>query len=195
MSLPGANNRSVTRWSSIGLAAVGIAAFAATWLQRQEAASLRTVADLLRQENEEIARLRAEGERLRATAIPDAQLQRMRGDRDALLRLRREIEILNERVRNGARDVAATPASRLPAVVRISLAEDGRLLVDGSPADLSGLRQQFANFAAGATPLDLRVAMVSAEKQSDQVKQTITEIARLAKESGLRFTLKLEPSK
>ena len=81
------------RWFLIALLAAGAVVF----LQREAAASLRSELALLRDENRELARLKAEHERLRAAQLPPAELDRLRADRAALLQLRSEIEAMRRR--------------------------------------------------------------------------------------------------
>lgn len=83
----------------LALAVVAGVGFA---LQRQAAAALREEIALLRDEQRALARLRAENEKLKAVQIPAAELERLRADRLAVLRLRTEIEALQTRAASRA---------------------------------------------------------------------------------------------
>lgn len=78
----------------LALAVVAGAGFA---LQRQAAAALREEIVLLRDEQRALARVRAENEKLKAAQIPAAEVERLRADRLAVLRLRTEIEAMQAR--------------------------------------------------------------------------------------------------
>ncbi len=80
------------RWLSALLLALAVVAGASWWLQRQATAQLRGELALLRDEQRELARLRAENQRL-AAALPAAvELERLRADHAAVLQLRAEID-------------------------------------------------------------------------------------------------------
>jgi hypothetical protein len=103
------------RWLSALLLALALAAGASLWLQRQAAAALRDEIMLLREENRELARLRAERQRLLTAQVPVAELERLRADRAAIVRLRDEIEKLKARTDDKARSVAQATAPLIPA--------------------------------------------------------------------------------
>ena len=84
------------RWLSALLVALAFVAGAALWLQWQQAAQLRDEIILLREENRDMARLRAENQRLVAEKLPAAELERLRVDHAAVARLRTEIENVRE---------------------------------------------------------------------------------------------------
>ena len=73
------------------LLVLAIAAGAALLLQRQAAAQLRSEVALLREDNAQLARLRMDHAKLVAAQPPAADLERLRADRDAVVRLRAEI--------------------------------------------------------------------------------------------------------
>jgi uncharacterized protein HemX len=89
---------SAARLFSALLLALALVAGAALWLQRQAADALRGEVALLREENHELAKLRAEHERLVAAQLPAAELARLREDHAAVMRLRAEIEALRRNV-------------------------------------------------------------------------------------------------
>ena len=77
-----------------GLATGGVGAIA--W-QNMRLAQLRGEAAIQREEGRDLAKLRAENQRLAAEAISPAALEALRGDRAALTRLRAELETLRAR--------------------------------------------------------------------------------------------------
>ena len=72
--------------------ALALVAGAALLLQRQAAVQLREEIALLRDEQRELAQLRAEHQRLVAAQVSEAELARLRADRTAVVQLRGEIE-------------------------------------------------------------------------------------------------------
>jgi hypothetical protein len=74
------------------LLVLAVVAGGALWSQRQASAVLRGEIVLLREENAELARLRAENRRLVAQQMSAAEQERLRGDHLAVMRLRDEIE-------------------------------------------------------------------------------------------------------
>ena len=101
------------RWLSALLLALALAAGAAIWLQRQAAAQLRDEIVFLREQNRELARLRAENQRLAAALPPAAELEALRADHAAVVRLRGEIE--KTKVNVQARERALIPPPLIPA--------------------------------------------------------------------------------
>jgi Tfp pilus assembly protein PilN len=94
---------SALRWLSALLLALAVVAGAALLLQRQATAQLRDEIALLRDENRELARLRAENKRLAAVLPVATELEQLRADRAAVVRLRGEIEKLKARTDEMAR--------------------------------------------------------------------------------------------
>lgn len=91
----------------------------ACWAQRQASGVLRGEIGLLREENAELARLRAKNLRLSAQQVSAAERERLRGDHLAVMRLRGEIEKSRESVRVRERVLAERSAAavrRNPAV-------------------------------------------------------------------------------
>ena len=86
------------RWLAALLLALAVVAGVALWLQRQAASQLRDEIALLREQNRELARLRAESQRLAAALPPAGELERLRADHAAVARLRGEIAGLRARV-------------------------------------------------------------------------------------------------
>jgi hypothetical protein len=101
------------RWLSALLLALAFAAGAALWLQRQAAAQLRDEITLLRDQNRELARLRAENLRLAAALPPTAELEQLRADHAAVVRLRAELEKTKDHLQ--ARERALTSPPLIPA--------------------------------------------------------------------------------
>jgi len=73
-----------------------IAGGAALWLQWLQTQSLRTELDSARAAAGELARVRAENQRLREKQIPAAQLEALRADHAALPQLRAQLEALSK---------------------------------------------------------------------------------------------------
>lgn len=84
------------RWISLGLLLVGGAALAAWRVQRRETEALRAEIGLRRGTSQALAEARAENERWRAAQPPATELERLRADRAALVRMRAEIATLEE---------------------------------------------------------------------------------------------------
>ena len=83
-------------------AAVAIAIFVARSIQVREAVALRRERDLMRMDGSELERLRKENQRLKAPSVSAAELEALRADHVAVVRLRGEVEALNRRA-SGAR--------------------------------------------------------------------------------------------
>ena len=182
-------------WLSLAVLALAIALIARYLLARQESAALRAEITLLRHENRQIADLRKEHERLLSAGVSYAELERLRGDRAALARLRAEINKLEEVAERKARAVREPAVEQLPALVlNVGLAIDGGLLLDGTPADQAALRQLLTTFARRSERVDIRVRVGADEIRMNLVKEMMEGIARLGKELGLRMTLRFEKS-
>ncbi len=102
------------RWLSALFLALALAAGGGLWLQRQSAAELRGEIALLRDDQRELARLRAENQRLVAAQVPDEELARLRADRAAIQQLRGEIERLKTATEEQAREVERATAPLVP---------------------------------------------------------------------------------
>jgi hypothetical protein len=104
-----------TKWK-LGLLAAGLAILGMVLLvQRQTAARLRDEADDLRRQNRILASLRAEHALLAGQQAPAEELQRLRDDHAALIRLRQEIELLKSRQENVAPPASSQPPKLLLA--------------------------------------------------------------------------------
>jgi hypothetical protein len=183
----------VRRWISFAILVVAIAAFARYLLARQESTALRSEIALLQQEKDRVGQLRAEHERLRATKISDAELERLRSDRAALGRLRAEITTLNESAeRKASRAQEAGSRPLPPLVLNLAMGSDGGWLLDGIPADQNAMRQLFTDLARRSEQVEIRLRLEPNEKRLDLLKQTIEGIMRMGKEVGLRLTLRFE---
>jgi hypothetical protein len=89
------------------LMAAAVVAGAAWWVQEAEAEALRAEVALLREERSELAQVRAENLRLLAEQPPSAEIERLRADRAAILRLRGEIETLKAAAESRGRSLGA----------------------------------------------------------------------------------------
>ena len=99
------------RWFSVVLLGLALVAGAALLLQRHATEALRSELALLRDENREVARLRAEQQCLKAAEVPAAELERLCADHAALIRLRAEINRLKNRADQKARANASAPTT------------------------------------------------------------------------------------
>jgi hypothetical protein len=192
---------SVPRWLSVLLLTLAAVAGAALWLQRQAAADLRDELALLRGDQREVARLRAENQRLTAGLPPAEKMQELRADRAAVVRLRSEIEKTRDNLTTRERALAAPASaeSSPPALIAtIGLSADGSLTRDGQTFEVSALRQQLSALPRGSM-FEVRVRMPKTEPNVsfDKVKQgvdAITEHAKqAAKDFGLKMSLRKEP--
>jgi hypothetical protein len=93
-------------WSGLLLVAAVVLA-ANWWLQRQAGAELRTELVLARDEQRELARLRAENIRLDAALPGAAEFQRLEADHAAVERMRNEIAALRTDIQRRERALAA----------------------------------------------------------------------------------------
>lgn len=87
-----------SRWISLGLVAVSLAGAAGILFQRESQKALEWERTLLREEHQRLAAQRSANEQLRRAQLPESELQRLRADHEALLRLRAEIGDLTTRV-------------------------------------------------------------------------------------------------
>ena len=94
------------RWWSVLLLALALGAGAGWLVQWQMAAQLREEIVLLRDDQRDLARLRADHRRLVAAQVSEAELARLRADRAAVVRLRGEIENLQARAEQKERALA-----------------------------------------------------------------------------------------
>jgi hypothetical protein len=180
-------------WTAVGLLVVAVVAFVRFLIERQESAVLHTEVAVLRQDEQRVAQLRGEHERLIAGKVSDAELQRLRADRAALVRLRNEINQLEgnaDRMGKGMQETASgKPAAQL---VKLSLANDGGLSLDGAPIDQTALRQHLAKYAGGTEPVEISLHIVSTTTSTDILKATVEGIVKLSKELGLKFSMRFE---
>ena len=96
----------MSRWLTFVFLALALVAGASLWLQRQAADALRSEIGLLREENRELAKLRAENQKLVAAQLPAAELARLRADHAAVVRMQGEIEALRKSVQEKERVVS-----------------------------------------------------------------------------------------
>ena len=191
-----------SRWVSVGSLAFVVVAGAAFWLQRQAAADLRDELALLRGDSRELARLRAENQRLTAALPPAVKLEELRADRAAVMRLRSEIEKTRDNLEARERALAtAAPVLQAPPalVAAIGISADGNLTRDGQIFELAALRQQLSALSRGsAFEIRLQLPKTDGSAPFDKVKQSIDAIAEHAKQAakdfGLKMSLRTEPA-
>ena len=91
--------------------------------QRLQMRPLQAELEVLRDQQKEIGRLRAEHGRLAAAQVPEAELQRLRSDRAAIVRLRREVAGLRAKAELKAAAAAAPAPERFDMGVDMPAAE------------------------------------------------------------------------
>lgn len=178
-----------------GLLVLAVVAGAALWLQRQAAVDLRDELALLRGDQRETARLRAENQRLAEALPPAEKMQELRADRAAVVRLRSEIEktrgnlATRERALTAAAPVEPTPPALSAA---IGLSADGSLTREGQSFELTELRQQLSALPRGSLfEIRLRVPKAEPNVPFDKVMQGVVAISEHAKQAAKDFGLKL----
>lgn len=114
-----------------GFAAVGAGALA--W-RSLHLAHLRDEVAIQREEGRDLARLRAENQRLTAENISPSALEALRGDRAALTRLRGELEALRARSISPPARPAVTPPAAGPSTPRAIPAAEWKNAGQNTPA-------------------------------------------------------------
>lgn len=102
------------RWVPLLLLGTALIIGAEWAYQRRVASVLQEQIALLRVDQRELIRLRAENRRLQAARVSDDELERLRGDHAALGRLRAEVARLRDTIRT-REEMAASPPRLLPA--------------------------------------------------------------------------------
>jgi hypothetical protein len=177
-------------WLSLAVLMLGIVAGARYFLAREEAVALRSEREFLAQESKRVSGLRAEHERLVASSIPEPELQRLRSDRAALVRLRAELSQLEQNAERKGRLLETLKAGPLPALVlNVGISKDGALSLDGEPTEEEAMRQLFAQLARKSERVELRLRFDPSETPMASIKERVEGIARWQKESGLRMSL------
>jgi len=168
-------------------------------IQREIGSALRAELALLRNQRHNLERLREEYRRLAELQPDAAELERLRADRAALSRLRAEIESLRASVEQSARKPTAVetiPVARnekAPAMTfHIGLVGSGGATLDGSPLNLDVVRQRLSGLPKGE-PVMFRFQVPKVERlPSEEIKRLMTAIAKMARESGVGFTMRIE---
>ena len=179
-------------WISIALLGFAIASGAWFLLRRHESIALRAEIASLQQQNRRLADLRVEHQRLLAAKISDPELARLRNDHAALQRLRAEIDQLNESADRKARAVEAGPEKQAPLLLKLEMARDGGLSLDGAPTDDEGLRQLFTRLAERSEKVDLRLRFDPSSVDLASMKKTIEGLVKMSKDARLRMSLQIE---
>ena len=181
------------RWISVGLVVVGVVAFVRYLIERQESAALRSEIAILQQEQDRVARLRAENERLIAGKVSDAELQRLRGDRAALNRLRNEINVLETNAEQRAKAIQE-PAGAKAAAQRLilSVASDGALVLNDAPVDQNSLRPHLAKLIGKTEWVEVWLRVAASNTSRDVIKSTMDAISDLGKELGVKVSFRLD---
>jgi Tfp pilus assembly protein PilN len=182
------------RWLTLAVMVVAVAAFARYLLARQESAALRTEITLLQQENQQVARLQAERERLEAAKVSEAEVRRLRTDRAALNRLRNEINTLEENAERMSRAASEVAANEPGLRLNLRLGNDGTLLLEGTPLDLSMVRQRLAGFSRSSERVEVRLGVVPSETPAELIKATADRISKMGRELNVRLMLRVERS-
>jgi hypothetical protein len=180
-------------WITLALLIAAITGFGRMLIERQETTALRSEIEILQQETKRLAQLRADRERLIAEKVSDAELQRLRADRAALVRLRNEISTLEANADRMTKNIHEPDAAKGAAhSVKLSLAGNGGLSLDGEPIDQSVLRQHLTKYAGKSEPVEISLQLASAQTSTDAIKSTVEGIVRLSKELGLKFSMRFE---
>jgi hypothetical protein len=175
------------RWFFVGLLIV--AAGGALLLQREATANLRSEVALLRENQRELATLRAERERLIAAQPAPAEVERLRADRTALNQLRAEIDKMKEHA--ARREVAAANPTRpsVPAVA-IGVGGDGSLSAEGKALDADSLRQRLSGFPKGSR-VDVHFVL-DPRANVDTTRAAVDQLVAVEKELGLKLNLRFD---
>lgn len=91
--------------------------------QRLQRQPMQAEIEVLRDQQQEIGRLQAQRAKLIAAQVPEAEMQRLRNDRVAIARMRREVESLRAKAELKSREVAGQPAERFGMGVEMPAAE------------------------------------------------------------------------
>lgn len=187
------------RGVSVALLLLAVGSGVGLWLQWQSAAALRAELSLLRAENRELASLRRENERLLNSKVSSGEWQRLQADHAAVVRLRDEIQNLNQRAEQmehlnaTTHDDPATPRSPPALALKMEIGADGKLSLDKAPLDLNFLRQRLSGLMKGDR-VEIRLQMPEQGKvaQSDELQQSTRQMMGFAKELGLKMEIRID---
>lgn len=183
------------RWAALVLLVLAAVAFGRFFLEGQESTALRTEIALLRQEEKRVAELRAERDRLNATKVSDAELQRLRSDRAALVRLRGEIQQLESNADRFAKSIQEpAPAKAAKERLILSVSSEGGLALDDAPIDQTSLRQQLASRGGNTQWVEVYLRVAAAKISADRIKATMNAISDLGKEVGVTVSFRVDGS-
>lgn len=182
-------------WWSLALLALAFAAFVRYGLERQDTAAVRAEIALLEHENRQIAELRTEHARLLAAKVPDAEIERFRNDRAALVRLRTEIRKLEESAERKAIAAQSRMAGQIPTrILTLETTNEGALSLNGAPVDHNSVRHILEEYAKRSELVDIRIRAHPKTTDLKRLKAVLEEIKRVADELGLRTTVRIETS-
>jgi hypothetical protein len=185
------------RW--VLLVLLGIVAMAGVFLQREKTEVLRTEFALAREESRDLAALRAEHERLKSAQVSPVELERLRADRAAILRLRAELESLRARTEqkarlaSGAKGSGATELARESVELVLEPGVDGGFAVDGVALDLATLRARLTPLAGTGQTVQFAIVSrgVPNPARAEELNTLLRNVSALAKELGLRLKFRL----
>lgn len=80
--------------------------------QRLQLRPLQAELEVLRDQQQEIGRLQAQHAKLAAAQVPEAEMERLRSDRTAIARMRREVETLRAKAELKSQPASTTPPER-----------------------------------------------------------------------------------
>ena len=123
------------KWQHGVLATVTVVVAAGLALQQQAAIELRDEVELLRESTRDFARVRAENLRLAAARVAAAELETLRADRAAVVRLRGEIDALQKRGDELPPRAKAAPAA-VQDIAAVSAAPRTPIMDEVVPAKL-----------------------------------------------------------
>lgn len=186
-----------------------VAGVSVSFWRRQETLRLRQELELAKMISAELARLRLENLRLKAQQVSSAELAALRADHEAVVKLRKEVEVL-QRSTESRPQTLAPAESRFPqesnrvsfspaASLAMRAGKDGKVSLEGAFVDSSLLRQQLASLPRGSG-FEIRLQIPKTETPGESaalkagIDQAVKIAAEMAKELGLVMRVKTESS-
>lgn len=170
---------------------------------------LQVELEVKRGESREAERLRNENRRLKEKQIAPSELEALRADHEAVVRLRGEVDVLQRSAENRKQVLATAeprfpqrmqPASSPPAASLTMMAgSGGKISLEGAPMDATWLKQRLSILPRGSSfEIRLQVPKMETPEEGAALKAgidpAIKMMAELAKELGLSMSVKTEMS-